>query len=434
MIKRNEYFNETIQRLFPFEAEDGRLPGRTVIFQVTDGCNLRCSYCYQTNKGTHVMPLETAKKFIDLLLSDKYDYINTKNVSSLIVEFIGGEPFLAVDVMDGITDYFITQMALKHHPWAARFRISVSSNGTLYFEPGVQEYIKKYRDFLSLGITVDGCKTLHDACRVFPDGSGSYDLASGAMSHYCDAYGGEKKSKITISPDNLAFTKDAVLGLIEEGYTRVNLNCIFEDIWEPAHAPVLYTQLKALADALLAGGLYETVYVSMFEETTGCPMQPEELTNWCGGLGHMLALDWKGDIYPCIRYMESSLGEGVPPVIIGNVDTGLLSTEAQRNIVAQMKSVTRRTQSDDECFYCPIAFGCGYCSAYNYQQTGSFNKRSKSLCRMHRARALACVYYFNKVFRATGENKRFMNHVPEEWALELIGREELDALNALARP
>ena len=30
-------------------------------FQVTDDCNLACTYCYQTNKGKRRMKLETAK-------------------------------------------------------------------------------------------------------------------------------------------------------------------------------------------------------------------------------------------------------------------------------------------------------------------------------------------------------------------------------------
>jgi sulfatase maturation enzyme AslB (radical SAM superfamily) len=32
----------------------------TVTFQVTDACNLACTYCYQINKGNHRMSFETA--------------------------------------------------------------------------------------------------------------------------------------------------------------------------------------------------------------------------------------------------------------------------------------------------------------------------------------------------------------------------------------
>jgi radical SAM protein with 4Fe4S-binding SPASM domain len=38
----------------------------------------------------------------------------------------------------------------------------------------------------------------------------------------------------------------------------------------------------------------------------------------------MISVDYKGDIYPCIRYMESSLGNDVEPIIIGNVNTGMM--------------------------------------------------------------------------------------------------------------
>ena len=43
--------------------------------------------------------------------------------------------------------------------------------------------LKKYDNLLSIGITVDGCKECHDACRVFHNGEGSYDKAFAAAKH-----------------------------------------------------------------------------------------------------------------------------------------------------------------------------------------------------------------------------------------------------------
>jgi len=40
----------------------------------------------------------------------------------------------------------------------------------------------------------------------------------------------------------------------------------------------------------------------------------------------MLAFDYNGLAYPCLRYMESSLGNKVKPIVIGNVD-GIYNTE-----------------------------------------------------------------------------------------------------------
>ena len=37
----------------------------------------------------------------------------------------------------------------------------------------------------------------------------------------------------------------------------------------------------------------------------------------------MIAMDYKGDIFPCLRYMETSASKEVPPYIIGNLDSGV---------------------------------------------------------------------------------------------------------------
>ena len=49
------------------------------------------------------MPFEVAQKFIEMLLANDENtqqYIDTKSSDAVIIEFIGGEPFLEVDLMD----------------------------------------------------------------------------------------------------------------------------------------------------------------------------------------------------------------------------------------------------------------------------------------------------------------------------------------------
>lgn len=436
-----ESYSNMISRLFikrdKIKTDDdfSKYSARTVTIQVTDHCNLACTYCYQINKKTHVIPFELGAKFLDDLLDGKYDnYCNYSNSEAIILEFIGGEPFLQIDLIDKFTDYFIQGMINRNHPWLNRFRISICSNGTLYFQPKVQEYIRKNINHLSFSISIDGNKQLHDACRVFPDGSGSYDMAMAAVNHYRETYNRTMGSKMTIAPGNIDYLYDAVIGLIENGYRNINLNCVYEKGWNLEYATRLYYGLKNIADYLLETELYKETYLSIFEETFFGPKSETDVQNWCGGTGAMLSVDWKGDLYPCIRYMESSLGNNIPPVIIGNVNTGILCTEEQCKICQEMNAVDRRTQSTDECFNCPIAAGCSWCSAYNYQTFGTVNKRATFICPMHKARALANVYYWNMQYRLDGEYKRFVNYVPDEWALEIIDQDELDFLKVLALP
>jgi sulfatase maturation enzyme AslB (radical SAM superfamily) len=55
----NEQYGDLINRLFPNDEDTQGV--FNITFQVTDNCNLNCSYCYQINKGKHVMPFEIAK-------------------------------------------------------------------------------------------------------------------------------------------------------------------------------------------------------------------------------------------------------------------------------------------------------------------------------------------------------------------------------------
>lgn len=421
---RSESYSDAMGRIY----NDSK-PVRDVTFQVTDDCNLCCTYCYQHNKGHHKMPFEVAKKFIDLILSDKSDYINTSNTSGLIVDFIGGEPLIEIDLIDEIATYLFTQMIEKKHPWLMRTRLSMSSNGVLYFDEKVQKVLKKWAKVLSYGVSVDGNKKLHDTCRVFADGKGSYDLAIAAVKDWVSR-GYEMGSKMTIAPENVPYVYEAVVSLIENGYDVIYLNCVYEKGWTVEHAKILYNQLKLLADYILNRD--QKIFISMFKDTNFQPMDSNDDQNWCGGTGYMLAVDYKGDLFPCLRYMESSLGCGRKPLTIGNVWDGIATKQSEKDCVNCLKSVTRSSQSTKECYECPIASGCSWCSAYNYEVFGTVNKRATFICEMHKATALANVYYWNKLYRKQGSRNRFKNHCPDEWALNIIDSNELEILKKLA--
>jgi len=72
----------------------------------------------------------------------------------------------------------------KDHPWLLRHKISICSNGLLYFEPKVQAFLEKYKNRLSFSISIDGNKELHDSCRLDLEGKGTYDRAIAAVHHY----------------------------------------------------------------------------------------------------------------------------------------------------------------------------------------------------------------------------------------------------------
>ena len=48
--------------------------GLNVTINTTEDCNLRCKYCYESNKRNRSIPIEYCKKFIDILLQDIKDW------------------------------------------------------------------------------------------------------------------------------------------------------------------------------------------------------------------------------------------------------------------------------------------------------------------------------------------------------------------------
>jgi uncharacterized protein len=394
------YYSAMSARLFPFTDNSGCLPARTAVFRL--------------RAGKSVMPFETARRFIDLLVSDARDF-QSPGSAGLTVEFAGDEPFLAAALMQEITTYLLSQLEEKSHPLAGRLRLLVAVSGASYFAPETQAYIAEYNRLLTL---------------CFTDG----ETSAAAAAHYERVYGGVKKTGVTITPESLKHTTKTIMGLIASGYMQIDARCDTGSPWDLDHAIAFYHQLKALADAIIDGGYYENVCVQLFEQDAGQPIQANESSGWGGGLAYTLTLDHRGDIYSCIRYMESALGTDMQPASVCSIRTEPTATYEQQKATDDMARTTRRAILEDICYECPIAMRCPNTSACNYRLTGCFNKRAANLCPMHKARVLACVYYFNKVFRLKGENKVFQNNVPEEWALAIVGREELDMLNALASP
>lgn len=442
MIDSYEEYPETLNRLFledktkGFDAKTEGFYARTITFQVTEDCCMKCSYCYQHNKKPNVMPFEIAKQFIDDLLSGSEKLTNyiPKETVGIVLEFIGGEPFLEIDLVSKITDYYFNECARLHHPWATRTRLSISTNGLLYFEPKVQEYIRKHQRHLSLNITVDGNKELHDSCRFDLNGNGTYDRVVSAVDDYTKKYGkGALPTKMTISPDNVRKLSQAVIAMIEYGYPIVHFNPVYEDVWSIEDAKIFYEQLKELADYLIKNNKLDPLVCPYLSPAYCHPMPEEDNHNWCGGTGSMLAIDWQGNLYPCIRYMPSSLGEQREPYVIGTVKDGITSTEEQKYRIDCLNCITRKSQSTEECFNCSIASGCGWCSGYCYELYGTPNKRTTFICDLQKARSLALTYMWNKYYKKIHSKDVYKMDIPDDWALQIIDQKELNMLKELEK-
>lgn len=367
---------------------------KNITFIVTKDCQLACKYCYLVGKNDKErMNWEIAKAAIDYILSHENDF----NEQSVIWDFIGGEPFLEIDLIDQICDYIKCEMFRLNHHWFNSYRFSFSTNGINYDSEKVQKFISKNQEHLSIGITIDGTKRKHDLNRIWKGEGperGSYEDVVRNIPLWLSQFP-NGSTKVTISSPDIPYIAESVLHLYSLGIHEVNINCVFENVWKDGDDKLFEDQLMDLADKIIDGEYYKDYACSFFSDAIGKPLDPStDNGNWCGA-GMMLAVDAAGNFYPCTRFAAYSL-RSKKPIIIGNVNDGI-----DKNKLRPFLTLDRTTQSPQECIDCEVASGCAWCQGENYDaaDTDTIYQRSTAICKMHKARVRANNYYWNKLYR-----------------------------------
>lgn len=367
---------------------------KSITFIVTKDCQLACKYCYLVGKNEKErMSWDVAQKAIDYILSHESDF----QEESVVWDFIGGEPFLEIDLIEHICDYIKKELFRRNHHWFNSYRFSFSTNGINYDSEKVQRFIKKNKNHLSIGITIDGTKAKHDLNRIWKGlgkERGSYDDVVRNIPLWLKQfpYGG---TKVTISSADIPYIKESVIHLYSLGIHEVNINCVFEDVWCEGDDSLFEDQLMLLADEIIENGYYKEYTCSFFSEHIGKPMNQQlENQNWCGA-GRMLSIDAAGLFYPCTRFAQYSL-RSKKAWTIGNVNDGI-----DKNRLRPFLTLDRSTQSNQDCMKCEVASGCAWCQGENYDaaETPTAYQRATAICKMHKARVRANNYYWNKLYR-----------------------------------
>src|SRR5690554_3043280 len=138
-----------------------------LVLQVTQNCNFRCSYCaYTQNSGnqrlhsSQRMNFDTAKKALGFLHEHSIDS------PKINIAFYGGEPLLEFELIK-------KTVYLAEKKFSGKtITYNITTNGSLLTEE-VLDFFSKHR--ISLMISVDGPKEIHDKNRKFINKEGTFD-------------------------------------------------------------------------------------------------------------------------------------------------------------------------------------------------------------------------------------------------------------------
>ncbi|MDR2773863.1 MAG: radical SAM peptide maturase [Tannerella sp.] len=158
---------------------------RQIGFEVTDACNLQCTYCAYRNfyddfdkRENQYMDIKKAKLLIDFVTEKSNTPANKSPRKEILVNFYGGEPLLNMDFISEMVSY-----AKRMENDCVKFRYNMTTNGVL---------LKKYLTFFiqydfDILVSLDGSKE-HDAYRLFHNGKSSFDTVYGNMIFIRDNY------------------------------------------------------------------------------------------------------------------------------------------------------------------------------------------------------------------------------------------------------
>ena len=175
-------------------------------------------------------------------------------------------------------------------------------------------------------------------------------------------------------------------------------NVVFENVWEDGDDIIYEQQLKALADYVIDNKLWNKYSVRFFSPDIGFPVSDNtKKINFCGS-GNMMAIDHKGDFYPCIRFMDSALNNKKGR-IIGNINDGIYTDK-----IRAFNTLSYDAQSPEKCLKCDVAAGCSWCTGLNYDEAScnTVFERQTFLCQMHKANVRANNYFWNRYEDVTG--------------------------------
>lgn len=154
---------------------------KTLVLQITQGCNFRCSYCIysedfnelQRSHSSKSMSMETAKAAVDFFEA------HSGETALPSVLFYGGEPLLEFDKMKQIIAYAKEKLAGR------RINFHFTTNGSL-LTPETADYL--YENEVLFMLSLDGLEKIHDAGRRYADGKGTYAQIRKNMEYIRERY------------------------------------------------------------------------------------------------------------------------------------------------------------------------------------------------------------------------------------------------------
>lgn len=342
-------------------------PLKMLVLSLTGRCNFACKYCYADEHNQGIMSLATAVQAVELAASGGEPFI---------LQFSGGEPLMAYDLMQKIIQY-VRQRRM-------RAIMQVQTNASLFNLERVS-FLRKAK--VGIGISLDGRPKINDQLRCLPNGKGtSRQTARGAG--YLAAQGVEIGLTCVIAGENVTH----LAGVVEMAHYLGNVRRIGFDLLRGQGRGKMLPPPPA--EAVSAGVLEALRTAEQLARFTGQSMVISQLERVeklarkrvSGGFGHCHAMngeaafvDARGRIYAC----SSLIGDEA--FRLGDVSEGI--DKARQQAVMELIQ-----NSMAFCLECPDFILCGGGCFARWYGSGCIDKAYEAECALKRV----CIRWYQQ--------------------------------------
>lgn len=343
----------------PPRFEDGRV--LTAWLHVTNGCNLRCPYCY-VNKSAEPMDEETGRAAVAAVIQSAV----ANGFPAVKLKYAGGEASLnhrLVVKLHGYARELAAESGLRLHA-------TLLSNGVRLPESLIQTC---KAEGIRVMISLDGIGDQHDSQRPFASGKPSFQFVERTIGELI-RQGHPPHLSVTITNRNISGIPDVVRFALERDLT-FSLN-LFRDNDCAAGFDDLRYEEQAMISALLK--TFEVIEDFMPRWSVlgsildrGQLLQPRQRS--CGVGQDYVVINQHGQVAKCHMEIERTIGD--------------VFTDDPLQLVRRDQTTALNLLVDEKagCKDCTWRYWCsGGCSVATFRATGRYDVKSPN-CNIYKA-------------------------------------------------
>lgn len=373
---------------------------KDMTLNITNGCNLKCVYCFEHDKDGRKMSVENAISIVEKCYQN-YLKNRSEEDNNFMVSFFGGEPFLNFEVMEEVMKYS------KEKGYSIDF--GVTTNLTILTDHMI-DIIEEYE--LGILVSIDGIKEIHDRNRC-----NSYDKVKDNVKKLVDR--GLKyllEARITVMPKDVTNLLESVQSIFDMGIENIAPVCVTDTEWSEEDYKNFDENLRKLWSWVIEvynkednrKNLSVKMVEDYLEKVLLVPLDEYETKVCTAGTFSSCSIGVNGDILPC--HQRHSVKKGYDDLIMGNIieDTDIKEVEFNNGTI----------NGAFDCNECIAKAVCkGGCPSENYTRIGDGNLMSDIQCTITMILVNVAILFQNKIMTSKNIRSHRLNILSQNMEL-----------------